>query len=129
MNILLDEWNKKGVKNEIYNPQKLKKKEEEILSHGVQKIEEMTIKKFGFKKNFEIFYNFYNDYRKNNPMQFYLFIYMNLILIILLMIILKLNSLNCKYENIFLIQNRNIENLLSFINKNDGNRNITNINN
>jgi len=114
-----EDLNKKGIKTELYNPNKVKKKEEKSLEHGVQKSEILNKKGFSVvvKKSKE-FLNFANYLRINNPIQFYLYAYLSLVIFILIGIIQKLNLLNSKYELVIENQNKNFDILTNLIRNN-----------
>ncbi len=113
--IWLDDLAKKGIKAEIYNPNKTKKKEEKTLDHGVQKSEILSKNKYSIVKSLKNFCNCANDLRINNPIQFYLYWYLTLIILILLGVIFKLSSLNNKYEKIINNQSIQFELLMELI--------------
>lgn len=114
----MEDLNKKGIKTEPYNPNKVKKKEEKALEHGVQKSEILNKNRFSFTKKAKQVYNYADELRINNPIQFYLYAYLTVVIVILMGIILRLNLLNNKYELIIENQNKNFEVLMNFIKNN-----------
>ena len=113
-----DELNKKGIKSEPYNPNKVKKKEEKALEHGVQKSEILSKKRFSFTKKAKQVLNYVNCLRIDNAIQFYLYAYLTLVIIILIGIILRLNLMNSKYETIIENQQKNFDLLVNILRNN-----------
>ena len=113
-----EDLNRKGIKTETYNPNKMKKKEEKALEHGVQKSEILNKKRLSITKKAKQVFNYANNLRIHNPIQFYLYGYLTLVIILLMGIIVRLNLLNIRYELIIENQNKNFEMLMNITKNN-----------